>query len=60
MRARGHLFCSALHVGLRYKVLSEAKEKGSDSDDVEGCAPKDGGKINKAIFNVKRVPLRST
>lgn len=52
--ALGHLFRSALQVGQWYKILSKVTEK----EDIDG----DGGEgiVNKAVFNVERVPLHYT
>lgn len=53
----GHLFCSALQVGKRYKMLSRAKEEEeSNNENGEDSAIKSGDVKKKVLFEIELAP----
>lgn len=60
LEAHGHHFCSALQFSQRYRFLSRACAKKSDSGDGRGRATKDGEAERKIVIEVERVTLDYT
>lgn len=56
--AHGHLFCAALQLGQRYRMLSKAsEEKDSESDGDEHIEIKEAYAKKNAVFIVEGLPL---